>query len=439
MKIYKHIILLLFISSAANAQDTSLLTLNEAIQITLKNNFQIMLAKNDSASAALNKSYTYTAFLPTLSGNASKTWNVNDQEVRLANGDKRTGNGIQSSNTLASANLNWTLFDGLKMFVTRDKLNEIVKLGELNIRNQVVNAVSDVIKTYYNISRQKQQLKAIEEQMSVNEERVKLAQRKFDNGLGAKPELLQAKLDLNAQRSARLTQLTLIAQLKEQLNQLMGIDREATYNVADSIPINKDLVLGQLKNNIDSSNTSLLIAKKNLEIGNLQLKETKADLLPVLSFVSAYNFNRTDNKQVVNQFSPLFSQNAGLSYGFTASIPLFNRFNTQRLIKQSKISIQSLEVQYNLQKTSVNTAINNAFRSYELQKQLLQLEEENILLAKENVSIALERFRLGVSTYLELRETQKSLEDGYNRLIAARYNTKVAETELLRLKGDLVK
>jgi outer membrane protein TolC len=51
----------------------------------------------------------------------------------------------------------------------------------------------------------------------------------------------------------------------------------------------------------------------------------------------------------------------------------------------------------------------------------------------------MERFRLGISTTLELRETQKTLADSYNRLIAARYNTKVAETELLRLKGDLVK
>lgn len=87
----------------------------------------------------------------------------------------------------------------------------------------------------------------------------------------------------------------------------------------------------------------------------------------------------------------------------------------------------------------MDIAISSAFKDYELQKKNLALEEENILLAKENVFIAVERLRLGVSTTLELRETQRSLEESYNRLIAARYNTKVAETELLRLKGDLVK
>jgi outer membrane protein len=83
--------------------------------------------------------------------------------------------------------------------------------------------------------------------------------------------------------------------------------------------------------------------------------------------------------------------------------------------------------------------LSNSFKDYELQKNLLALEEDNIALAKENVMIALERFRQGVSTFLELREAQISLQDAYNRLIAARYNTKLAETELLRLKGDLVR
>ena len=86
-------------------------------------------------------------------------------------------------------------------------------------------------------------------------------------------------------------------------------------------------------------------------------------------------------------------------------------------------------------RTLLDVQINNAFRDYELQKKNLALEEDNILLAKENVFIALERFKQGVSTYLELREAQISLADGYNRLIAARFNAKLAEIELMRLKG----
>jgi outer membrane protein len=38
-----------------------------------------------------------------------------------------------------------------------------------------------------------------------------------------------------------------------------------------------------------------------------------------------------------------------------------------------------------------------------------------------------------------MRTAEQSLADATNRLIQARYNTKVAEIELLRLRGDLVK
>jgi outer membrane protein TolC len=123
----------------------------------------------------------------------------------------------------------------------------------------------------------------------------------------------------------------------------------------------------------------------------------------------------------------------------TAAIPILNNFNNKRLIRQAQLDIQYQKLSYDNQKSLINLSVINAFSDYEQQKKALALEEENILLAKENVAIILEVYRLNSTTYIQLREAQKSLEDAYNRLIAARYNTKLAETELLRLKGDLVK
>ena len=286
--------------------------------------------------------------------------------------------------------------------------------------------------------RQKQQLIAIEEQMSLNEERVEQAEKKLKVGLGAKPEMLQAKVDLNAQRAARLRQQTLIQQLKEQLNLLMVTSRDAIYEVADSIPFKNNLLVTEVLDAAEKNNPLLQVTQQNIKIAELTLKENKADRFPIVSFNSAYNFNRTNNQVVVNNFTPLFNRNRGFNYGVSATIPIFNNYNVKRQIESTKLDINYQQTLLNFQKWSMNIAISNAYKDYELQRKTLQLEEENITLAKENVYIASERLRLGVTTYIELRETQKSLEDAYNRLIAARYDTKVAETELLRLKGELV-
>ncbi|MFN8252911.1 MAG: TolC family protein [Ferruginibacter sp.] len=428
-----------FICTAALCSAQNILTVDEAIATALKNNYDIQLLRNDSASFALDNSYAKMAFYPRVNATGGLVYNNNNQLQKFSDGTKRERNGIRSSNLTGSVQLNWTLFDGFKMFATKDKLAQFVKLGELNIKTQMVTSVAAVINNYYNIVYQKQQLKAIEDQMSINEERVKLADKKFSTGLGAKPELLQAKTDLNAQKAARIKQQTLIAQLKETLNQLINVAQQTSYDVSDSIPINTGIVLGEVLAAVESTNPSLLVTKKNLEIANLTLKEKKADRYPVLSFNSAYNYTKADNKAVVNPFTPLYSRNNGFNYGLGLSIPIFNAFNAKRNIQQAQLDIDYLKLSYQNQQSKINAGIVNAFKDYEMQKQALALEEENITLAKENVMIALERFKLGVSTYLELRETQKTLEDAYNRLLAARYNTKLAETELLRLKGDLVK
>ena len=436
MKKSFRIVLFLLIPFCSKAQD-SLLTLEQAVGTALQNNYNILLVKNDAKSLSIDRSYIYAGFLPRLNGTATKIWNTNAQKQELSNGVKRDTSGIKSNNLQASLNMNWTIFDGLRMFIVRDRLIELDKLGELNVRNQVVTTISEVIVNYYSIVRSKLQLKAIDEQISINEERVKLADRKYSVGLGAKPELLQAKVDLNAQKSSRLRQVTLIQQLKEQLNQRMAVATNAKYEVSDSIPINTNLQYGDLQTGIVTSNPSLKIAQKNIEIANILIKERKSELFPTLSFNSAYNFSQLRNKAVINTFTPLFNQNRGFNFGFGLTVPILNNFTTRRAIEQAKLQLDFQKLSYQNQLSHVDLQLSNAFKQYELQKLTLALEEENISLARENVTIALERFRQGVSTYLELREAQISLEQALDRLIAARFNTKLAETDLLRIKGDL--
>jgi outer membrane protein len=419
---------------------SQVLTLEEAISTALKNNYNILLARVDSTAAAIDYSYRNAAFIPQINASAGRTWNVNAQKVEFTDGRKRDTTGLKNNNFTATVGLNWILFDGLRMFATRDRLAELVVLGELNVKNEVINTVASVVRTYYNVAQQKQQLRAIEEQMSITAERVKLADRRLAVGLGARQELLQAQIDLNAQKAAQLGQRTAIEVLKQQLNQVMGVDIARSYDVLDTIPINSSIQLEEVRSVAEANNPELQIARKNIDIANIVLRERKAEFFPTLSFTSAYNYNRQNNNAVVNvQATPLFSLNRGVNFGFTASIPILNNLNTRRLVKQAKLGIRLQELQLDNQRSLLDLSIYNAFKAYQFQMQALQLEESNIQLAKDNVFIAFERYRLGVSTYLELRDAQLSLQSAYDRLIDARYNTKVAETELLRLRGDLVR
>lgn len=129
MKIrYKVLVIgLLSITGIVQAQ-TRPLTLNEAIATSLQNNYDIQLSRNDSNLAALNNSYSNYAFLPRLSASGGYIFNNNNQQQELASGVKRGGD-VKSNNLTASVNLDWTLFDGFRMFITRKRLNELVELA----------------------------------------------------------------------------------------------------------------------------------------------------------------------------------------------------------------------------------------------------------------------------------------------------------------------
>ena len=415
------------------------LTVEQAIATALANNYDILLSRNDSLLAELDYSYANYAFFPRLNANAGYNLTSNNSKQVLADGSKRERDGIRSNNLAASINLNWTLFDGMKMFATKKRLGQMVELGELQVKNQVITTVSEVMRTYYDLVRQQQQLKATEETMQLSEERLKLAQYKFDIGTGAKPDVLQAQIDLNAQKSSYLTQQTNIIKTKEVLNQLLAIPVDNDFLVLDTIPITTGLLLDSIQNGLTGINPQLLLIQKSLDIAQLSLQERRAERFPTVSFNSAYNFNRTDNKSVINPFQPLFNQNRGLNYGLTATIPIFNGYNTRRLIKAAELDIEYQQLQYKKSLAGITTSITNAYKDYDLSKRTLLLEEENIKLVRENLFIARERYRLGISTFLEMREAQRSLEEANNRLIQARFNTKTAEIELLRLRGDLVK
>lgn len=427
-------IILLPISASAQR----ILAIEEAIANALQKNYDIILSRNDSVLAAIDYSFRNAVFLPQLNGNIGTVWNNNSQNQTLFDGTKKERHGLKSNNISSQLALNWTLFDGLKMFAARSQAEQMLELGELEIKNQVTNTVATVINNYYNIVRQKQQLKAIEEQMSIDSERVRLAQYRLDVGVGIKPDLLQSKIDLNAQKALQLQQLGLIGLLKEQLNQAMGIPQFTMYDVADTIEINQNVSLGEIMNEADK-NPAVLIAEKNIEIAKSVLKGTKADYFPIISFNSAYNFNRTKNQTVINNFSLLFNQVKGYNYGFTATVPILNNFNTRRLVKRAKWSVNYQDIVYQNQRSVTQLNVINAFQVYEEQKKELALQEENILLARENLDIVFQTYKLGAATLLQLKEAQNSLADADNSLIAARYNTKLSETELLRLAGQLVK
>jgi outer membrane protein len=415
------------------AQDK--LTLDQALELALKNNYAISISRNDAQAEQNNFSYGNAGFLPVVSLNASGNYGNNNTNQHYSSGLDVNKSGVVSTGLNTGVALGWTLFDGMKMFATYDRLRELSDMGVLRSKMEIENTVSAVINAYFAVVKQKQLIRSTQQAITIYEERVKIAETKLNIGSGSKLDVLQAKADLNEQRSALLKQQSDLGTFKFDLAQLLAKTPGTDLDVSDSLVISFNPKLEELKASIGKKNSSILFAEKNVNVYDLSLREVRSQRYPRLGVNLNYNFTRSENQAGFI----LLNQNLGFNAGFTASWTIFNGWNTNRQIKNAELLTLNSRLQYDQTKTEVGTDLLKAWTRFQQTLELLKLEEDNYSIVEENVKVALESFRIGKTSSLELKTAQTSFENAQSRLVTARYDAKVAETELLRLSGGLVK
>jgi outer membrane protein len=422
---------LVFFSGSAFSQP--LLTPEEAIDIALNNSFGVLVARNNADIARINNTIGAAGMLPNINGNANGNFSQSNVELELSNNSIIQSSQGQTKSRGANVALGWVLFDGGKMFITKNKLNQIESLGEIHFKDTLQRTIYNVIASYYNIVGQKQQLASINEAINFNKEQVTILQASFNAGLSAKTSLLQAKIDLNVYLEAAINQQYQIVVAKRSLNQLLVRNPEIEFEVVDSILNDYVPNKEELFQKLYSSNISILAAQRQVEIARLSMREFKATRFPRINLTSGYNLNFVDN----TASNVLYNHSYGPAIGATLSVPIFQAGTINRQVATSKIQMLTEGYNFDNIKLRVNTQLQNALTQFENQQQLLKIEKENETLAKENIEIAIQRLRLGQANSLEVRQAQESYVFSYTRRITFEYNLKIAETRLKQLVSAL--
>lgn len=416
------------------AQINGMLTYKQAVGLLLKNNFDIQIAKNNATIADIQNTYGNAGFMPRVDINAGTSMASNKTRQEFASGLSVNQSGVGSQNLNAGAFLTWTIFDGMKMFATKERLNLLEQQGELSMKLEMEQQIEQLTLIYFQIVKQEQLVKGIETTMQVSQERIKLYERKLDVGAGSNVELLQARLDYNAQKSNLLSQKSMLSEYKSNLLVLLKSEANANIEVDTIIEFENVKSLDEIKQKIEQSNQSVMFAKRNLQVQTQLLKETQSMALPKVGLTSAYNFTRNENAA---GFS-LLNQNLGYNFGVNLTWNVFNGFNTRNQIKVGKFAIQNSQIEVEKMKFTFFNAAFSAYQKMLNDQEILTLEEENIKLAQEALNISLARLKIGLGNYLEIKESQSTYEESITRLVNARYNLKQSETVIKKLMGTLV-
>ncbi|UPQ79866.1 TolC family protein [Flavobacterium azooxidireducens] len=415
------------------SQIQPVLTLEEAVSLTLENNFDIRIAKNELRIDQENVTIGNAGMLPNINGTVTNNNTILNQTQTQASGNEIEIDGAQNVNINYGVGIEWTIFDGFRMFARHNQLKELQNLGATELKLSVLSRVSAVYQTYFTLSTQQQQLKMIDSIISVSEFRLKTAKNRLTIGKASKLEVLNAEVDLNADLSAKIQLNEQYSISKVTLNELLVRPLDTDFKVSDVISIDSSLLLPDLLSSAEKQNPQLQIQYINKKIQEYELKQVKANRFPTVSLLGGYNLIRSQTPfGFVTE-----STGRNFVYGFSATLNIFDGFNQNRNEKVAKIQLENTQLQIERQAQIVQSQLATLYQSYLSNLSLLELERKNEGIAKQNLEITLEKFKIGSVAPIEFRTAQENYGNAVIRLSSAELQTKQSEISLRELAGSL--
>ena len=421
--------ILFFAFSNTNAQE--IISLETAVKVALENNYEIKIASNNSLINATNLTVGNAGMLPTVAATITDNNRVQNSSQTLQNGTTNSLDNAKNNSLNYGVNLDWTVFDGFKMFAKLDQLKELQKLGEAQLKQTILTKISAVTSTYFDLVQQQQQLKALDSTIVISNQRLALAQNRFTIGKASKLEVLNAQVDLNTDKVSLLRQKDLYANTKILFNQILARDTKTDFKVIDTIKVDANLVLNELTSLAEKQNPQLEAQIIALKVAELQLKQVRANRYPSLKLSTGYNLANT---QASLGFATATSAK-GFNYGFSAALNIFDGLSQNRNEKIAHLQIDNSKLILEEQKLALQSQLATSFQTYTTNLELISLEEKNEAIAKQNLAITLDKFKIGTITTLEFRAAQLNYVNAKVRNSNAQFQAKLSEIALKELAG----
>jgi len=425
-------LVLFFFASAVHAQE--LLTVEEAVKIALENNFQIRIASNELEIDKAGVNIGNAGMLPKVGATLNNNNSIQNSSQTRADGNLIELDNAKNNSLNYGVVLDWTLFDGFRMFARYDQLKELEKLGEAQLKLAVLTRVSDVMIAYYDLVQQQQQLTALDSTLVISEQRLNLANNRFTIGKSSKLEVLNAKVDLNTDLTTIFRQKELFVNTKIRLNEILARDTKADFKVIEEISLGEPLFLLELESLAQKQNPLLQAQIINKNIAQLKLKQVRADRYPTIVASTGYVFSESESSLGFTTST----NSRGWNYGFSARLNIFDGFTQNQNEKIAKIQIENTVLEIEQQKQTLHSQLGTTYQTYLTNISLIELERSNETIAKENLDITMEKFRIGTIPTIEFRTAQLNYINAIVRYSNAKFQAKLSEISLKEFAGNLM-
>lgn len=428
---FRSFLLFFFCFAIGNAQE--LLTLENAVKIALENNYEIKIADNNLKIDKTNVAIGNAGMLPSLSAVATDNNSILNTSQTRSDGTTVNLKNAKNNNLNYGVALDWTIFDGLKMFAKYDQLKELQNMSDAQLKMTIINKVSSVNSVYYDLIQEQQKLFDLDSTIIISQKRLEFTKNRYTIGKNSKLDVLNAQVDLNTDLGNLLKEKQTYANAKTLLNQLLARDLNTDFKVTEGINVDRKLKLVDLIALAEKQNPELEMQIINKKVTELELKQIKGERYPTIKLNSGYNFNDTKSSLGFTTQSSAH----GLNYGFSASLNLFDGDAQNRNEKIAQMQVDNSKLVIDQQLNQLRSNLTVAFQVYLTNLELIDLEANNTAISKQNLEITAEKFKIGTITSVEFRAAQLNFINSRIRLSSAQFQAKLSEITLRELAGNL--
>ena len=419
-----YVLSILFIANLAKGQDNNL-TLSSALEQALEHNYGLIISRADVQVAEINNNWGTAGRYPTIG------FDISD------NNNYELNNSLYTNRLSTGIGLDWLLFDGFRVKVTKTKLDNLKDLTAGQLAVQVESTIEDIILVYYSVLLQKEQLKVLETVMQLSDDRYQYELKKKSLGGSVTYNVLQAKNVYLTDKANFLNQEMQVRNTTRNLNFLMGVDPAVSWEFTEAFEADtSEFILADLISKMKADNQSLKNQYTGLLLRENETSLQKSSFYPSVSLGAGLDYGHT---WAYSGGAQTFNNETILPYGnVRLSFDIYSAGVRKRGVEIARINEEVAKVEIDQMEHALTNELFNLFDFHEVRLELLNVANENLEAAELNLSISEDKYRSGVINSFNYRDVQLIyLSASYQRLQSI-YNLIGSKAGLTRITGGFL-
>lgn len=409
-------------------------TLQEAIDLALKNSPAAVQAQGLDRNADAARRQAVFAYVPTLnltagSGRTQGTTinNFNGQLTSLS------GNPWSYSNGLG---MNLELFDGGRRQSEIRRIRATADVADVTAVTARFDAQLQVKQQFYAALAARESAAAAKAQLEQAEQQLKASSARVAAGVATKSDSLRSAIQVGNAQLAVLTAENDLRVANAALTRVAGSTSTITASASDTVDAMTPLPTEADLSTLLSDGPAVKLAETNVIVAAAAKRSQRSQYLPTITM--SYNYAFSDNSRGFNGRNLLLVGGNSASrqtMNFNVSYALFNGFARETQSINLDVALRNAEAQARDARLAARANLTSLLRSAQNAQARVTVQMAAIAAAEEDLRVQQQRYALGASTLLDLLTSQTTLNQARQALIQARFDGRVARAQLSSLVG----